>query len=428
MPERWKPILTGDLRTEVMASIEAITSVLLQSEFDQHSQPGLANGSAGVSLFFSSLSAANPTDDGLSEKAMDLLESAAGTLASQTSSPSLYAGFTGIAWTLEHLQGRLFTPGEEDPNTEIDEALGRHLDQRPWPGEYDLISGLVGHGLYALDRTRLPMGVALLESVIERLSETAVVTPEGVSWFTGPQRLVSWQRENYPNGYYNLGLAHGVPGVIALLGQACAVGVAVEKARPLLDGAVSWMLSKKRDPAGNEAHFATLLNDLGEADSKLSRIAWCYGDLGIAVALLWAARSVQHSAWEDEALTIARSAARRPVERSGVVDAGLCHGAAGAGHLFNRLYQATGEEVFLEAARGWFERCLALRKPGEGIAGYLTWSGLNGGHWRTDPALLEGAAGIGLAFLAAVTSIEPAWDRMLMVSIPPKSGEISCTD
>jgi hypothetical protein len=48
-----------------------------------------------------------------------------------------------------------------------------------------------------------------------------------------------------PRGYYNLGLAHGVPGVIAFLGKVCAVGVACDKARPLLDGAVHWLLEQE---------------------------------------------------------------------------------------------------------------------------------------------------------------------------------------
>jgi hypothetical protein len=37
-----------------------------------------------------------------------------------------------------------------------------------------------------------------------------------------------------------------------------------------------------------------------------------------------------------------------------------------------------------------------------------------------DPGILTGAAGVALALLAAATPIEPSWDRMLLVSIPPR--------
>ena len=40
--------------------------------------------------------------------------------------------------------------------------------------------------------------------------------------------------------------------------------------------------------------------------------------------------------------------------------------------------------------------------------------------WVDDAGLLTGAAGIALALLAAATPVEPAWDRMLLTSIPPR--------
>jgi len=40
----------------------------------------------------------------------------------------------------------------------------------------------------------------------------------------------------------------------------------------------------------------------------------------------------------------------------------------------------------------------------------------NGKQWIAMPGILEGAAGIALALLAATTPIEPEWDRMLLLS------------
>jgi hypothetical protein len=37
-----------------------------------------------------------------------------------------------------------------------------------------------------------------------------------------------------------------------------------------------------------------------------------------------------------------------------------------------------------------------------------------------EAGLLTGTAGIALALLAATTAVEPAWDRMLLVAIPPR--------
>jgi hypothetical protein len=77
--------------------------------------------------------------------------------------------------------------------------------------------------------------------------------------------------------------------------------------------------------------------------------------------------------WEREAIEIARRGAKREPETAGVKDAGVCHRAAGLGHIFNRVFQATGEGVFREAADYWFERTLAMRRPGQGIAGFSSY-------------------------------------------------------
>ena len=45
------------------------------------------------------------------------------------------------------------------------------------------------------------------------------------------------------------------------------------------------------------------------------------------------------------AVQSARAAARRTLETAGVQDHGLCHGSAGLGHLFNRIYQASGDDA-----------------------------------------------------------------------------------
>jgi hypothetical protein len=71
-------------------------------------------------------------------------------------------------------------------------------------------------------------------------------------------------------------------------------------------------------------------------------------------------------------------------------------------------------------------RALDLQEPGRGVAGFITWGPDASGQmdWRDDPTLLTGAAGVGLALLAATTPLEPAWDRWLLLSpaVPSAKG------
>jgi hypothetical protein len=118
-----------------------------------------------------------------------------------------------------------------------------------------------------------------LKRVIDHLARTAERRPDGITWWNSPDWLIPQTRDKYPRGYYNLGLAHGVPGVIALLASACAAGVETDRARPLLDGAVCWLLAQDL-PAGFPAWV------VGDETAAPARLAWCYGDLGAAVSLL----------------------------------------------------------------------------------------------------------------------------------------------
>jgi lantibiotic modifying enzyme len=423
-PSVWSPILAPDAAESALRAVDEIAADLRATvdppqpeEPTWHRRgPSLAGGDAGLATFLTYLDRVRP-GQGYDDLSMHLLERAIDGTGVMQAPPGLYSGFSGVAWTLEHLRGRLFEEEEgEDPGEEVASALVEHLGLSPWKGHYDLISGLVGFGVYALERLPRPGGRECLERTVVRLAEIAERQAGGlITWRTGPELLIDRELESFPQGHYNLGVAHGVPGVIGVLARACAAGV---EARELLDGAVAWLLAQKLPP---EAGAAFSYNVAPGSEPRATRLAWCYGDLGIAATLLMAARAVGEKAWEREAIGISRAAAERDVEKAGVVDAGICHGAIGVAHLFNRLYQASGEPALRAAALLWIEKALGYRQPGEGIGGFRMWIVGEGDEldWRNDPGFLTGSAGVGLALLAAATAEEPLWDRLLLSDVPP---------
>jgi lantibiotic biosynthesis protein len=420
----WSPLLSGPIKDRAWEAIHAIAQELPEPNEDMHGS--FAGGSAGLATAFTYLAEAEP-DKGHEERAMRYLDHAIDQLSSKFQMPGLYSGFIGIAWAVEHLQGRLLEAEGEDANSELDDALLQHLNARSLEDDYDLISGLAGFGLYGLTRAHRPSGYAIVEKLVRMLQDSAHETADGKTWFTSPNLLPQWQRDLYPAGYYNLGLAHGMPAVLAFLGGAIAKGVLVEIAQPLLEDSVRWMLAQE-NPSNSGSCFATVQLPDGPGSRERnpeglkSRIAWCYGDLGLAFGLLHAARAVGRSDWEAEALRIARLSAQRPANDAGVRDPGLCHGAAGNAHLFNRLYQLSGDDVFADAARAYFQMTLEFRNPGQGYGGFQRWQLKEGSQTEfefvTELAWLEGSSGILMALLAAVTDLEPAWDQFLMATLP----------
>lgn len=100
----------------------------------------------------------------------------------------------------------------------------------------------------------------------------------------------------------------------------------------------------------------------------------------------------------DEHLELAKKAAddlihRLPDTLEAPGAAGLYTGAAGQSYVLFRLYEATGEARYLDAARGLFERILASAGPREADGRTIMWDG------STD--IISGAAGIGLYLLYA---------------------------
>lgn len=418
----WRLLFEGEEAAAVYRTLDAIATALAPSGAQASLAPRGAFDRATAAVMYAYLDRALPGQGHL-ESAAAALEGAITALNEVEVGPALHDGYTGVGWAVEHLRRQLQNV-DHQTNDGVDEGALDWLRMDPWKSHYDLISGLVGVGVYAVERLPEPGGAACLERIIDHLAKSAEVQSDGLTWRTRPELLIAPTRKEWPQGLYYLGVAHGVPGVIALLGEAYAVGIARGSVRPLLDGAVRWLL-QRRQPEAAGAGFPTVLGPELVSSPRPSRLAWCYGDLGVAVALLGAARRAGEPEWEAAALDLARRAAQRPPEQSGVVDAGLCHGAAGLGHLFNRLFQATGEPLFAASARFWLRRALALRQQDQGIAGYLSYVpaqtvGLDkelGGGWFPDTSFLTGVAGIALALLGGVSRVAPDWDRLLLTRL-----------
>lgn len=404
----WFPLLRDSARQRALRVVGELGAHAMPSDVES-GDASLSNGSSGLAVFFAHVERACPGQDARI-RAMRYLDDAVGVLATVPLAPTLYTGFTGVAWAAE-MVGEVLDPDGEDRNDAIDEALLVLLRRPGWDrAHYDLIFGLVGLGVYALERWPRPVAADCVGEVVGHLARRASHDDAGTYWFTAPWLLLGPNRETYPDGGVDLGVAHGVAGVIPFLARAATL-LPESAAGTLLEGAVRWLLAHAVAGDGGPTipYFLTEGSELGPA-----RSAWCYGDPGVAAALLVAAREVHECSWEEIAIGLAVRAAERPVESSGVTDACFCHGSAGLGHLFNRMYQMTGERKLADAASFWLQRtvdvCEAAVQPiasGSEGRGELPWS---------DSGILEGAAGVGLALLAASTPVEPVWDRMFLVS------------
>jgi lantibiotic modifying enzyme len=415
------PLATGSAWQSAWTAIDAIAADLGRLRIPDD-RAGLADGHAGQALFFGALANVTQRDEH-ARRAAEHLERAVDATQAVATDAGLFTGFAGVAWTVAHLAS---DSGDavDDELEEIDRALLLHLrSPTPCRGNFDLIAGLVGIGVYGLERLPSAPGADIVAEVVRAVERAAQSDEHGRTWRVLCHNIpLSSDRARYADGRYDFGLAHGVAGVIAFLAAAAAAGVEVERSRRLLADAVHWLCAH-RNPSDFETTFAMVAP---EDPPVPARSAWCYGDPSVAVALFAAAREIGDAALRQLALAIADRDAARVYARSGVQDAGLCHGAAGQLLIHAHLLHATGDDRFGAHARLWLERALAHRKPKGGVGGFSTRSyrvldsdtPTFAPDWSDDPGLLEGAAGIGLGLLAAVTPGHARWPRILLCSIP----------
>jgi lantibiotic modifying enzyme len=379
--EHWDLLVDHERRRRALECVRTIARDVSRSSTTSGT---LAHGCAGQALLFAYLHRAFPTE-GWEPIAHDKLGRAARSLAEQEYGWSLYGGFTGVAWTFRHIERQRLLSESSWATDDLDQILTRIVSD-DFAGHFDLVYGLAGLGAYACESDDAVSG-ALLREVTRLLFRSSETREPGRALGT-------------PDGGYDLGIAHGSPGTWAPLASATLRGI--EGAQALLRELVQWQLAQRL--AGSVA-FAY------RSESALpARSAWCYGDPGVALALY--AASAVDARWAEVALEIARGAARRPTEQCGAATAGLCHGSAGLLHLYNRLYQATKDRRFADAARFWLDRTLdrwEARADAEVVHGEPRWS--------DAPSLITGAVGVALALLAAATEVTPAWDRMLGISL-----------
>jgi hypothetical protein len=418
----WTPLLEEEQREAALRVVDDIASALAELRPGEGAFSAIVRDAPALAVLFAYLSRARGSaQDGA--RAARYLELAVEAAAASPLVPSFHAGLAGLGWAAAQLR-RVLGLELDELGSEIDMALRDLLEQGGWSGTYDLISGVVGVGAAALERLPNPAARSCLDWIIGHLERIAEHGPAGITWWTDPVWLPPERVAQYPRGYYDLTVAHGVPGVAAFLARAAAGGIQPKLARSLCEGAVAWIQAREGDYPTGLPYL--IEHDIPTGRTPRSRLAWCQGDLGVAAVLMATARAAGRPDWAQRAHALARRAAGRAVESAGVSDADFCHGAAGVGHLLNRLYQATGDAPLAEASRFWYDQVHAQRQPGRGIAGFATLMPEADGSvcWAESPGLIAGATGIALALLAAASPHEPYWDGILLLSNPERDAPL----
>ena len=399
------PLLEGADADKAAEAVSAIAADLARLELD----PSLYYGQAGLALLHGYRARAGHGDS--LDAAADALGAAAGMFAEECP-PWLARGFSGVAFAIAHLADLVET--EPDTLSDLDAAITNVVDRDPWTFPWELMVGLIGLGVYGLERAGTGAGRAIVERTSRHLAAIAERSAASASWRVRGGDYDAELLAANPDGFHCLGLPYGVLGAISFLAAARALGAAGDPS--LLTDSVAWLraLDRPDRPHRFPAYLAAGWDD----EAEMSR-GWCAGDLAVGTALVSAGLAADQGAWVAHGIEVAIQGAKQG-EIPG--DLSLCHGAIGHGHLLNRLAQATGSSELAELARLAYRRGLAARVPGTGIGGFTRIArGPKSADPRFAPSLQLGATGVAIALVAATSAVPPDWDRAFLMALPPRA-------
>ncbi|SFC30841.1 lanthionine synthetase C family protein [Pseudoalteromonas denitrificans] len=356
---------------------------------------GLLSGLSGDLLFLYKLSQYNSdlVDESVFNDKLEFLQS---QLAMNVDHPDLSNGLSGQGWFLEYVNQAQEDDYDPELCEEIDDILLNVLSVDSWKGEIEMVIGLSGIAMYAGRRQLKSAPEALFEKIINHFENIAIQTSDNtLAWSQPSDSVYRFNKDEVEVPEYNLGLAHGVPSIIAAILPALTIPSLFERTKRLLIQSCDWLLAQELKDKDRISCFGSSCND----DSG-SRLGWCYGDLTIALTLARVGNALEMPSYIDKAKQIGLHAAARDEKEGMINDAGLCHGSAGLALIFQLLNQQLNEEKFLEVANKWLTYSLDLYQN-KGMQGFYMYSGLSKSH-EEDTGLLMGYGGIGLCLLAAL--------------------------
>lgn len=241
----------------------------------------------------------------------------------------------------------------DDLLTQIDEILEDQIDDFFAQDNYDILHGVIGLGIYFLEREKLNLVYKIVDFLIERS--------------TTKENLVYWKKYDKYKTYstvIDMGNAHGNSSILYFLTKILIITPENDKLKKLIIGNVNFYLKNKQIIGSSiSTYFPTLIKVI-DFESNIhkpenSRLAWCYGDLGALYTLLLVSSHISQKQMYSDVVNMLEIVANRRLETENFeIDAGFCHGSSGIAIIFDKIYKHTGMNVFLETSKYWIRETL----------------------------------------------------------------------
>lgn len=410
----WIPIIKND-NTKIISIINIIYDSIKQNTKEMNN-PGLLSGKAGICLFLLYYKKINKNID---MSIADIVESAIDDM----NNSSFYnltgmTVFSEICWVIFQLdKDKALNIDLENYFLDLDESLYELGISLLKKDKYDCVNGSINVALYFYNRyiNGNIKSKIFLESFVDLLFEKKISEQGAFKWKSEIDHVTH-------DCGYNLGIAHGIPGILLFLCKLYTLEIKKNKVESLIHGSIKFILSKERTSNDYYSLFSGVCTDAD--NNKETRLGWCYGDLSVGYSLYKASKlNIKKLEYlNNKSLDIINTTlSRKDLKKDRIYDACICHGTSGIAHIYNRLFQMSNYLPYKEAALFWYEETIKMSclDPTIQFAGYRTSLVSNYEKEHSiegNLSFLSGIAGIGLSLISSISSIRPDWDECLLLN------------
>jgi lantibiotic modifying enzyme len=378
-------------------NIHLCNYISMENEIKNSGSYGIYNGHFGLLLYLAIYNKHFPD-----KKLGKLIDSFADRLISEWSeNPYNYtycSGMSGIMDMFSYMnEKKIYSVDLKAVLPPLENYMANRMIDDIMKGKYDFLHGAMGAAYYLMNENRK---ISYIEQFISYLEECAEKDDGVYKWKFFDMTDTQFK--------YNIGLAHGMSSIVIFLSEAYNKNICKDLIRQLLPGAVSFILEQKYNfETRNYSLFPSLSK---EDETTESRLGWCYGDLGIAVALWKAGNCLNISEYESIAVDIVENTMNRTnLEANMIRDAGICHGTAGLVMMFQYFGEKMKWDKALNLKDYWLLETLKKICP------YNEDIDISTACENNEYSLLTGISGIGLVLLSSAIQ-DFTWKKLFLLT------------
>jgi hypothetical protein len=391
--------LNADLKVVIDEKINNIYNFLINYDLSQE-KISLYNGKIGIILSLIYINSTFKKND--TKKLKLLIDNMFNNLDQNDLFQSLGTGWAGIGWFFNHVnQNNLLKIDSNTVINKLDLILINSIDS--YKNNIDFIHGLAGLLWYFVDR-KDPDKI-YVDKILPLIFDKIEVIDNGYKSINFYNPLT----EEYG---LNIGLSHGLASILVIFSRIYELKLSIIDLKPLISNFINFILSNENT---NNLLISSFPNNVGE-DNKNSRLAWCYGDLGICYSLYYSCKIIgNESGTKKVKELLSKTIKRVDVFTTGVQDGSFCHGSFGIAYMYFYMSKLTEDQQLYNSAIFWLEDGLSRMNFEQGYCGYMK---KYKEIYINDAGIIEGLSGVLLVLQSFSNNNNKSnlWSKMFLLN------------